>query len=229
MSYDKKSHAHYDKNDNLAKVFHQNKRMLIGVLIFSIIGSITFTAYKINKKSQQEKFSTMLHQSMIDQQLGDIEKSKKILKDISESSVAPSGVKSLASMRYAAILLDDGNKEEAIKIYKNLSKCLDCDNYIKELSGLLMARTILTDDRLINDEDYLKNIVEIENTAKNLRYYIAEQRGYIEMNKNNLEKAYQIFEMIAKSPEIKENLKTRANDAMRIVIQKGYKPQITTN
>ena len=229
MSYDKKGYEYHDKNENIAKVFHQNKRMLIGVLILSIVGSIAFTAYKINKKSQQEKFSTMLHQSMIDQQLGDIEKSKKILIDISESSAAPSGVKSLALMRYAAILLDDGNKDEAIKIYKNLSKCFNCDSYIKELSGLLMARTLLTDEKLLNDEDYLKAIVEIENSAKNLRYHIAEQRGYIEMNKNNLEKAYQIFEMIAKSPEIKENLKERANDGMRIVTQKGYKPQIATN
>jgi len=47
----------------------------------------------------------------------------------------------------------------------------------------------------------------------------------LEMNKNNLEKSYQIFEMIAKNPDVKENLKNRASDAMKMVIQKGYEPK----
>ena len=167
----------------------------------------------------------MLHQSMIDQQLGDIEKTKQTLKTIHESSTAPSGVKSLASIRYAGILLDEGNKEEAIKVYKEVNDCNFCDNYIKELSGLLMVRTIMTDDNLVGDENLADKILKIENNSKILRYYIAEQRGYLEMNKNNLAKAYEIFEMISKNPDVKENLKNRASDAMKIVIQKGYEPK----
>jgi len=42
-----------------------------------------------------------------------------------------------------------------------------------------------------------------------------------------LAKAYQIFEMISKNPDVKENLKNRASDAMKIVIQKGYEPKTT--
>lgn len=160
---------------------------------------------------------------MIDQQIGDVEKSKKSLKQIYDSSNAPNGVWSLASLRYAGILIDEGNKEEAINIYKKIADCSFCDAYIKDLGGLLFARTILTDNNLIENKNTLNDILKIENNAKILKYYIAEQRAHLEISNNNLKKAYEIFEMISKSPEVKETLKNRSIDAMKILVQKGYK------
>ena len=213
------------RNENIAKIFKNNKKILLIILGFSIASSIIFTAYKINQKSLQEKYSEILHQSMIDQQLGDVEKAKKNLKEIYDSSSAPSGVKSLASLRYAGILLEENNKSEAINVYAEVNKCRFCDNYIKELAGLLMVRTLMTEEDAVSKNDLPEKILAVENNSKILRYYIAEQRGYLEMNKNNLEKSYQIFEMIAKNPEAREDLKNRASDAMKIVIQKGYEPK----
>ena len=63
------------RKENIAKIFRKNKKILFVILSVAISSSIIFTAYKINQKSQQEKYSEILHQSMIDQQLGDIEKS----------------------------------------------------------------------------------------------------------------------------------------------------------
>ncbi len=213
------------RNENIAKIFRKNKKILFVILGVAIASSIIFTAYKINQKSQQEKYSEILHQSMIDQQLGDIEKAKKNLKEIYDSSSAPNGVKSLASLRYAGILLEENKKSEAINVYSEVNKCRFCDNYIKELAGLLMVRTLMTEEEALTKIDLSEKILAVENNSKILRYYIAEQRGYLEMNKNNLEKSYQIFEMISKNPEVREDLKNRASDAMKIVIQKGYEPK----
>jgi hypothetical protein len=213
------------RKENIAKIFRKNKKILFVILSVAISSSIIFTAYKINQKSQQEKYSEILHQSMIDQQLGDIEKAKKNLKEIYDSSSAPNGVKSLASLRYAGILLEENKKNEAINVYSEVNKCRFCDNYIKELAGLLMVRTLMTEEEALTKIDLSEKILAVENNSKILRYYIAEQRGYLEMNKNNLEKSYQIFEMIAKNPEVREDLKNRASDAMKIVVQKGYEPK----
>jgi hypothetical protein len=213
------------RKENIAKIFRKNKKILFVILSVAIASSIIFTAYKINQKSQQEKYSEILHQSMIDQQLGDIEKAKKNLKEIYDSSSAPNGVKSLASLRYAGILLEENKKSEAINVYSEVNKCRFCDNYIKELAGLLMVRTLMTEEEALTKIDLSEKILAVENNSKILRYYIAEQRGYLEMTKNNLEKSYQIFEMIAKNPEVREDLKNRASDAMKIVVQKGYEPK----
>ena len=61
------------RNENIAKIFKKNKKILLIILGIAIASSLAFTAYKINQRSQQEKYSEILHQSMIDQQLGDIE------------------------------------------------------------------------------------------------------------------------------------------------------------
>ena len=213
------------RNEDIMRIFKKNKKLFAIILGFAITSSIAFTAYKINQRSQQEKYSEMLHQSMIDEQLGDMEKTKKTLKSIHDSSSAPSGVKSLASMRYAGIMIQEGKKAEAIKIYQDVNDCNFCDDYIKELAGLLLVRTIMTDDIVDNKEKIAQQILDIENNSKILRYYIAEQRGYLELNSNNLEKSYQIFEMISKNPDVKENLKNRASDAIKIIIQMGYQPK----
>lgn len=213
------------RSENIAKIFKKNKKILLIILGIAISSSLAFTAYKINQRSQQEKYSEILHQSMIDQQLGDIEKAKINLKKIYDSASAPSGVKSLASLRYAGILLEENKKNEAINVYSQVNQCRFCDNYIKELAGLLMVRTLMNDEDISDKTDLSEKILAIENNSKILRYYIAEQRGYLEMTKNNLEKSYQIFEMIAKNPEVREDLKNRASDAMKIVIQKGYEPK----
>jgi len=213
------------RNENIAKIFKKNKKILLIILGIAIASSLAFTAYKINQRSQQEKYSEILHQSMIDQQLGDIEKAKQNLKKIYDSASAPSGVKSLASLRYAGILLEENKKNEAINVYSQVNQCRFCDNYIKELAGLLMVRTLMNDEDITDKADLSEKILAIENNSKILRYYIAEQRGYLEMTKNNLEKSYQIFEMISKNPEVREDLKNRASDAMKIVIQKGYEPK----
>jgi hypothetical protein len=212
-------------NENITKIFKKNKKILTILLAIAIASSIGYTAYKIDKKSKQAHFSEMLHQSMIDQQLGDIEKAKQSLKTIHESTTAPAGVKSLASIRYAAILLEQGDKDLAIKVYQDINDCNFCDAYIRELSGLLMVRTIMTDDKFLNEQNLVDKFLKIENNSKILRYYIAEQRGYLELNNKNLDKAFEIFEMIAKNPDVKENLKNRANDALKIVIQRGFVPK----
>ena len=95
----------------------------------------------------------------------DLEKAKQSLKTIHESTTAPAGVKSLASLRYAAILLDEGNKDLAIKVYSEVNECNFCDPYIKELSGLLMVRTIMTDEKLSGEQNLADKFLKIENKA----------------------------------------------------------------
>ena len=80
----------------------------------------------------------------------------------------------------------ENKKSEAINVYSEVNKCRFCDNYIKELAGLLMVRTLMTEEEALTKIDLSEKILAVENNSKILRYYIAEQRGYLEMNKNNL-------------------------------------------
>ncbi len=212
------------KRDGLFRFFGKNKKTILTVSIAALVATIGFLAFNSFQKSRQEKFSGILHQSLIDQQVGETEKAKENLKKIYDAKSAPSGVWSLASIRYAAFFLEEGNKSEAEIIYQKVHSCRSCDDYIRDLAGLLVVKTWMSDVNEVKKEGLNSRIEAIENSSKTLRYYISEQRALLELQKNNLEKSYQIFDAIAKNPEVSQSLKTRAADGMKIVVSKGFSP-----
>lgn len=213
-------------NPNCIKdlAFKHRKSLLIAVAVM-FVALILLGLFAINQKSRQQKYSAMLHQSMVEQQMGDLQKAKSILQKIHESSTAPTGIKSMASIRYAAFLLEESNKSEALKVYLDLNQCSSCDEFIRDLAGLLAVRTITSDEKELAKAENMAVIQKIEQKATIFKYQIAEQRALIELLKGNLENSYQIFEMIAKSSEASHNLKGRANDGMQMLIEKGYAPK----
>ncbi|OFW79699.1 MAG: hypothetical protein A2887_02055 [Alphaproteobacteria bacterium RIFCSPLOWO2_01_FULL_40_26] len=211
------------RTDKLVKFFFDNGRLLLQLGLALIVVAIIFVGFVSWQKANREKFSSILHQSLIYQQNGELDKAKENLKKIVDSDSAPEGIKSLASLRYGAFLLEEGKKDEAAKIYLDVNDCRSCDDYVRELAGLLAVRTFLSDET--QKPDLAEHIERVENKSRILRYHIAEQRAFFELQKNNLEKSYQIFEMIAKAPESAQTLKTRAEDGMKIVISKGFQPK----
>lgn len=193
-------------------------RLFLGIILFAII----FVGLRSYQKSNQEKYSTILHKSLINQQIGDLAKAKENLKEIVEAKSAPSGVKSLAALRYGAFLLEEGDKAGAAKTYQEVAECDSCDDYIRNLGALLTVKVWMVDEEEMKKEDLAARIEKIENDSDLLRYEIAEQRAFLELQKNNLEKSYQIFESISKAPESSQIMKTRAADGMQMVLSKGF-------
>ncbi len=214
------------KRENLKNFFYKNKKIIKTLAIIALVTVVALLVLNAFHKSRQVKFSEILHQSLINQQIGDIAKAKENLKTIYDAKFAPSGVRSLASLRYAALLFDEGKKTQAAEIYVEINSCSSCDSYIKDLSGLLAVKTWLSDEEEVKKEDLIARIEKIENNSKTLKYYVSEQKALLEMQKNNLEKAHKIFDLIAKNPESSQSLKSRANDHLKMIIEKGFEPKI---
>ncbi len=212
------------RSECVKKFFAKNGKIITTVATFAVVGVVGFAAFALYQNSQEEKFSEIFHQALIDQQLGDMNKAREGLQKIYETSSAPKGVKSLASLRYAAMLLDENKKAEAGEVYKKISECGNCDSYVKDLGGLLAVKTWLSDEEEIQKEDLLVRIEKIESNSKELRYQISEQKAFLQIQKNNLSKAYEILESISKSPEVTQTIKTRVLDGMKMIVAKGYQP-----
>lgn len=214
------------RSEGLKNFFGKNAKALVRVAVAILVVIILLVGFSSFQKSREAKFSEILHKSLINQQIGEPEKAKENLKEIYDTKSAPSGVRALASLRYAAFLLEEGKKDEAAKIYLEVNDCGSCDDYLQELAGLLAVKTWMSDEDELQKEDLAARIEKIENDSKTLRYQISEQRAFLEMQRNNLEKSYQIFEAIVKSPESGEALKSRASDGMKMVMAKGYEPKV---
>ena len=214
------------RNQNIKNFFTKNSKLIVLVAIVATVALIGHFAFQAYQKSQQAKYSEILHRSLLNQQIGNIAEAKANLREIYEAKSAPDGVRSLASLRYAALLLEEGNKEEAAKIYLEVSQCNSCDEYVRNLAGLLTVKTWMSDEVELQKPDLSERIEKVETGLQLLRYYATEQRALLEMARNNLEKSYQIFELISKNPESSKNLKERAKDYLKMIKAKGFEPQV---
>ncbi|MBM5782190.1 MAG: hypothetical protein FJ368_02075 [Pelagibacterales bacterium] len=213
------------RSEKIAKFFSKNSKTIFSILVFAVVVLVIYFVFNLYKNSQEEKYSEILQLSIIDEQTGNINKAKEALKNIAGNKSVPSGVKSIASLRYAAILLNEGKKSEALDIYKTLSNCSSCDSYIKDLGGLLMIKILVADEVESQKPELLEIISEIENKSSELKYEIIEQKAIAEMQKNEFEKAYASFNSIVNNPEVSRNLKERAKEGLSIVVSKGYRPK----
>jgi hypothetical protein len=212
------------RRENLKNFFYKNSKTFSRLSI-AAVGLVIFLAiFSYFQNSRQAKYSQIFHQSLIYQQLGDEAKTKESLQQIYNAKMAPSGVKSLASLRLAAIYFEEKNQAEAEKIYLELTKCRFCDKYIRDLSGFLLIKSWISNHE-ISEEQLLTDIQKIENSNKIFKYHIAEQRAFIELSAGNFEKSHQIFELIQKSSESSVALKERADNGIKILFSKGFSPK----
>lgn len=213
-----------ERLEKFFKFIGKNSRILIYVGVAALVVLIAILAFNIYQTKAEEKYSAILHQSLVYQQIGELEKSKAELAKIVNSS-APSGVKSLASLRYAAFLLEEQKLEEVKKIYAEVNQCRFCDDYVQDLAGLLLVRVMISDEvELKNPDELATKISKIENRATILKNHIAEQLAMFEFLRENFEKSYDIFKKISEDSASSPILKMRAQDGMKMVLAKGFKP-----
>lgn len=216
-----KSEARFEK---ITKFLSKNSKVIISLVVVITTILVSYFVFKIYQKSQQEKYSEILQISIIDEQKGELEKAKESLKEIVDNKSVPSGVRSIASLRYAAFLYNEGKKSEALEIYKNLNDCSSCDPYIKDLSGLLMIKIWIADDSEVQKSDLADRIAKIEKNSSELKYEIIEQKAIFELQQNNLQQAYDSFNSIINNPEVSKNLQARAKEGLAMISSKGFDP-----
>ncbi len=213
------------RSEKVAKFFSKNSKIILSFSAFALVVLVIYFIFNLYKTSQEEKYSEILQLSIIDEQTGNLEKAKESLKNIADNKSVPSGVRSIASIRYAAFLLNEGKKSEALEIYKSINDCSSCDSYIRDLGGLLMVKILVADEVESQKPELIEKISEVEKKSSELKYEIIEQKAIAEMQKNEFEKAYASFNSIVNNPEVSKNLKERAKEGLSIVVSKGYRPK----
>jgi hypothetical protein len=216
--------------DFLWQFFAKRRKFLKGTVISIVVLLIGWFAFDIYQKSAQEKYSEIFHQAMIDEERGNISKAQENLQKIYNAKFAPSGVKGLASMRYAGLLLAQNSNLEALKVYETVADNGRYDRYLRELAGLFASRIIeiTTDaksDKATQDKA-LKQINRYESYSKILRPYIAEQKGILEMKFGNLDKSYEIFAEIINDKENEQALKMRVSELIKILVAQGFEIKV---
>jgi len=190
-----------------------NQKLIICFVSAAVFGLVVSTSVSFYNQVQSKKYSAILHQAIIDEQKGELEKSTAALKQIYESN-APAGVKEIASLKYAAQILKN-DQDQAAEIYLLINKNKRFDSYIREYSGLIALKILVSKDKKENQEKIAQEKIialesDLEKNSKILKYHIMEQKGINEWNNDNFKEANQVFQSLADNPEVSEVLKKRA-------------------
>lgn len=214
------------KMDILAAFLARNKKLFIRLALALVAGLLFLFLFDLYQKSAQEKYSAIFHQSLIEEERGNIAIAKQNLQKIYETKFAPSGVKGLSALRYAGLLLNEGSYDEALAVYQSIATSSRYDRYLRELAGLLAVKIIIIKTDIKDDKSLqqqaLKQIEKLESRSKFLHPYLAEQKGIFLMKIGELEKSYQIFEGILKDQNSEQALKLRVADMVKLLVAEGY-------
>lgn len=217
----------------LTQCLHMKRKTLVTVVSILAGLLIIYFIFSIYCKNQQEKYSQIFHQSLIEEEKGNMAGSITGLEQIYNTKFAPSGVKSLASLRLAGILLNNGQSEKALEIYEDIAQTNRYDNYLQDLASLLASRLIVigvdASQEKSMQENNLKKIEKFESKSKILRNYISEQKAIYLMKIGKLEESAKVLEKISTAKEASQTLKARASDLTKLVAAKGYTSKLSDN
>lgn len=216
------------RNQVISDFYQKNKKVIKVTLILLALFAVVFLTVSIYQNKQEEKFSKILHQSITDYQMQKFSDAKEKLLEVYNSKSSPSGLKTIAGLRLSAIYLNENSKksiESATKIYEEISDCKNCPKYASNLTGLLLVKFWLVNEDFYSDKKILEKINKIADKSQFFKYEIFYEQAFFELRQNNLEKSYNKFELIAKSPEASEEMQEDAKKGMNIVLSKGFKLQ----
>lgn len=211
--------------ENFMNFFRKRKKIIKLVALVLAVLLVLFTIFDFYCKSEQKKYSAIFHQAMIDEEKGDAAASLQKLDAIYNARFAPSGVRALASLRYAGILTNGGNHVKALEIYTDIAKTARYDAYLRDLAALMAAKLIAINTDATQDKTKLEAdlalLDRLESKAKLLKSYVSEQKAIFLLKTGDAKKAYESAKAVSENAEAAPSLKERASDLMKLAVANG--------
>jgi hypothetical protein len=125
------------------------------------------------------------------------------------------GYVTMAKMKKASILIEQGKLAEGLKIYKDLEKNA-VDQSFRDIATILFVLNSLNNEP---KDDLLKKITPLEN-SEIWKASALELKGYIYLRNNEIDKAIETFETISKLPSKPGDLSQRAKNLINLLKEK---------
>ena len=122
------------------------------------------------------------------------------------------GYVTMAKMKKASILIEQGRIDEGLEIYKDLEKNA-VDQSFRDIATILYVLNSLNNE---SKDDLLKKIIPLEN-SEIWKSSALELKGYIYLRNNEVAKAIEAFETISKLPSKPGDLSQRAKNLINLL------------
>lgn len=207
------------RKQKIKYIWNKYQKLFIagGALLAMVL--VVYVMFYFYHRDLEKQYSANLHQLFVDFSEGKKDQAVAGLKKITEDKKAPQGVKSIAALRYAAILLGQNQTDQAVAIYLQINREAG-DSYIRELGGLLAVKTLVDS----NDPKYYPQIVELntklQKNSKILHAFLLEQQAFFEWGRGNVKLASEILTKISKDQTATDALNRRTAQMLQIINSK---------
>lgn len=208
------------RRDKITKFFAHHKKTIIKAVSALFVLLVAYFIYDYLRYQKEKDFSKIYQQAIMKEERGEFVESTKLLKSIYESSSAPVGVKALASLRYAAASITNNDMDKALEIYEEIAFKNKYDDYLQNLSGLLLAKLIIinlgADPDQQKAEQTIIRIKKIVNNNKILTLQAKEQLAIVYIKLNKKEEARDILENIRSDKGNTGELQKRVENLIKL-------------
>jgi len=125
------------------------------------------------------------------------------------------GYVTMAKMKKASILIEQGRIDEGLEIYKDLEQNA-VDQSFRDIATILYVLNSLNNK---SKDNLLKKIIPLEN-SEIWKSSALELKGYIYLRNNEIAKAIEAFETISKLPSKPGDLSQRAKNLINLLKEK---------
>ncbi len=208
------------RKDNITKFFAKNKALITKVVAGIFIILIFYFIYEYNYNKKEEEFSKLFQEAVILEKSGDVNNSITILEEIYKSNSAPKNIQALSSLRLAAAYLSKQQNDQALEIYEKIAFGSGYDQYLQELSSLLLSKLIILNvEKDASRERSRAAIVRIKKLINNsdiFKLQLQEQLAILHIKISEKDNARKILEKIKANAQISEIQKARILDLIKI-------------
>lgn len=197
----------------------EEKRMKLWKKLFPYVASISlgivlftsgFVFWEGYSNSQRQKLGDDFTAAVILAGEDDLDASLLALDRIVDKG--SDGYVTMAKMKKASILIEQGKLENGLKIYKDLEKNA-VDQSFRDIATILYVLNSLNNE---SNDDLLRKITPLEN-SEIWKSSALELKGYIYLRNNQIGKAIETFETISKLPSKPGDLGQRAKNLINLL------------
>lgn len=202
------------KNDNLRIFWNKYGLYVILFVVFCLTLAVSFESLKAWKIRRDQAMTNAYISTLNMKNNGKLNESLVMLKKISEDG---NGIyRDIAKLQTVNVLLEQGNKEQAVKALKEIVNNVKINESLRSASSLKLVSLQFDEMTSAQIEETLAPIAEDKNWAPYAKEFIAMAA----IKDNDLEKAKSLYSEILAMPDLSENFRTRTMDILSVLNEK---------
>lgn len=204
-------------------LFRRYKLLIIAlvIIVFLVIGIWQFVVWRKNRSLEQASthyFNIVQLLNTIDgQPVSSASKTQALAELEKHTSQFPQSIKTLAQFEQANLLKEQSKRQEALKLWTQISKDLSVRPEFRSLAELFWIQNQLDD---VKSEQLRGKISELLGQQTPWNSLIKECEALLDLKTGNAQKATQIFGQLSSDPNVSPGVQQRARMLMQIIAMK---------